>query len=105
MNYQTRLAKRGGTYYFRAKIPADLIAHYGKKEIKVSLKTTDKREAVRLCNLTLLVSVPSQPSVSSILQKRRSPFFPAYLRVRTAVFRAAQKCLVKPGRFSCNDDF
>jgi len=51
MNYQTRLAKRGSTYYFRAKIPADLIAHYGKKEIKVSLKTTDKREAVRLCNL------------------------------------------------------
>jgi len=43
MNYQTRLAKRGGTYYFRAKIPADLIAHYGKKEIKVSLNHRQAR--------------------------------------------------------------
>jgi integrase len=51
MNNQTKLAKRGATYYFRAKIPVDLIAHYGKKEFKVSLKTTDKREAIRLCNL------------------------------------------------------
>jgi integrase len=49
---QTRLQRRGGIYYFRAKIPVDLQPAYAnRKEIKFSLKTNDRREAARLCNL------------------------------------------------------
>ncbi len=35
---------RNGTYYFRVRVPQDLLASIGKKEIKVSLKTKDPRE-------------------------------------------------------------
>lgn len=35
---------RNGHYYFRVKVPKDLLASIGKKEIKVSLKTKDPRE-------------------------------------------------------------
>ncbi|WP_420889466.1 DUF6538 domain-containing protein [Herbaspirillum frisingense] len=38
------------SYYFRRKIPEDLIGHYNKKEIKKSLRTSDKREAERLAH-------------------------------------------------------
>lgn len=38
MQYQTRLHKRGSTYYLRVKIPADLLRYYdGKREVKRSL--------------------------------------------------------------------
>jgi integrase len=46
---QTRLARRGAVYYFRAKIPSDLKLHFGRKrEIMESLKTSNKREAEQL---------------------------------------------------------
>ncbi len=52
MRDQTHLLKRGSQYYFRARIPIDLRSRYdGKWEIKISLRTTDKREAVRLCQI------------------------------------------------------
>lgn len=52
MRHQTRLHKRGGTYYFRRKIPVDLRGTYGDKdEIKFSLNTKDRHEAVRLVNI------------------------------------------------------
>lgn len=35
---------RNGTYYFKVRVPQDLLASIGKKEIKVSLKTKDPRE-------------------------------------------------------------
>ena len=45
----THLSKRGSVYYFRRKIPLDLIAYYdGKKEVMQSLRTSDKREAEKL---------------------------------------------------------
>jgi integrase len=46
----THLFKVPGSasYYFRRKIPADLVAHYKKQEIKKSLRTSDRREAERL---------------------------------------------------------
>lgn len=48
MQNQTYLFKRGTVYYFRIKIPVDLAWHYSsKKEIKSSLKTQDRQEAVR----------------------------------------------------------
>ena len=48
MKNQTHLVKRGATYYFRCRVPADLLAHYGKNEIKRSLKTKDPATAKRL---------------------------------------------------------
>lgn len=48
---QTRLLNRSGTYYFRAKIPADLQPLMdGQKEVKVSLHTKDKTLAKKKCN-------------------------------------------------------
>jgi len=43
---QTNLVRRGAVYYFRARVPADLVAHYGKRELFASLKTKDKPEAL-----------------------------------------------------------
>jgi integrase len=46
---QTRLARRGAIYYFRAKIPVDLKFHFGsKREIIESLKTSNRKEAEEL---------------------------------------------------------
>lgn len=48
MSKTTNVVRRGPTYYFRMRVPSDLIAHYGKKEITHSLKTKERREATRL---------------------------------------------------------
>ena len=40
-----RLHKRGDTYYFRAKVPVDLLPFYPGAEIKFSLRTRDKQTA------------------------------------------------------------
>ncbi|WP_020168401.1 MULTISPECIES: phage integrase [Methylotenera] len=46
---QTHLITRNGTYYFRRRIPLELLAYYSPKlEIIFSLKTKDLREAERL---------------------------------------------------------
>ncbi len=46
MYCQTHLHRRNSTYYFRAKVPLDLQDLYRRREIKFSLKTRDKREAI-----------------------------------------------------------
>lgn len=52
MPRHTRLKRRGSVYYFRAKVPADLLAHYApKKEITFSLRTSDPKAAARLVRL------------------------------------------------------
>jgi hypothetical protein len=44
-----RLRRRGAVYWFRCKIPVDLIEHYkGKQEINESLRTKDPNDALRL---------------------------------------------------------
>lgn len=46
---QTHLTSRNGTYYFRRRIPLELLPHYAPKlEITFSLKTKDLKEAERL---------------------------------------------------------
>jgi hypothetical protein len=46
---QTHLVNRNGTYYFRRRIPLELLPNYSPKlEISFSLKTKDLREAERL---------------------------------------------------------
>lgn len=43
---QTYLVKRGGVYWFRRKIPIELVPFYdGKKEITFSLRTKDQKQA------------------------------------------------------------
>jgi hypothetical protein len=52
-----RLARRGRVYWFRAKVPVDLRAHYApKKEITYSLRVTDPKEA--LCGTTPAATPP-----------------------------------------------
>jgi hypothetical protein len=42
---QTNVQRWKGGYYYRQKIPADLLIHYGKLEIVRSLRTSKKRKA------------------------------------------------------------
>lgn len=37
----TNLYRRGAIYYFRARVPLDVVDSYGKTEEKFSLKTKD----------------------------------------------------------------
>lgn len=54
MKDQTHLTLRGITYWFRCRIPADLVAEYGKREISFSLQTKDKKNAVAKAKLESL---------------------------------------------------
>jgi len=45
---QIHVFNRNGTYYFRRRIPKDLLSLYPSEEIIFSLKTKDRREADRL---------------------------------------------------------
>ncbi|MCA3184774.1 MULTISPECIES: DUF6538 domain-containing protein [unclassified Cupriavidus] len=42
------ITRRNGVYYFRKKIPVDLVAAYGRREIIYSLRTKDRPMAARL---------------------------------------------------------
>jgi len=42
----TNLFRRGAVYYFRARVPLDIVESYEKTEEKFSLKTKDYKEAV-----------------------------------------------------------
>lgn len=46
--------KSSGVYYFRKRIPIDLVAVIGKRELKHSLKTKDLKESKRLAALAEL---------------------------------------------------
>lgn len=46
MTGHTNLFRRGATYYFRARVPLDIIETYGQSEEKFSLKTKDRGEAI-----------------------------------------------------------
>ncbi|MBV8273235.1 MAG: hypothetical protein JO067_13265 [Cupriavidus sp.] len=49
MAKSNHLIQRESTYYFRRKIPGDLLGHYpGKREIVRSLRTKDHDEAARI---------------------------------------------------------
>lgn len=41
----TSLTRRGATFYFRARVPKNLVSAYGRSMVSVSLQTTDKSEA------------------------------------------------------------
>ena len=44
---QTNLTRRGAVYYFRTRVPFDIVDSVGKAEVCYSLKTKDHAEAVR----------------------------------------------------------
>lgn len=48
MRKQIHMINRNGVYYFRRRIPKDLVSHYQKNEIIFSLKTSEHSEADRL---------------------------------------------------------
>ena len=48
------LVRREGTYYFRLRVPADLINELGRSEIKESLRTKSLGEAKRRRNMRAL---------------------------------------------------
>lgn len=43
------LVRRGGVYCFRMAVPRDLVARFGRREIKGSLKTSDPFTARSRC--------------------------------------------------------
>lgn len=46
MHLQTHLTRRGQLYWFRARVPVDLLEQYApRREFKISLRTRDPREA------------------------------------------------------------
>jgi hypothetical protein len=45
------LTRREGTYYFRMRVPRNLLSLVGKKEIFYSLRTKDPAEAKRLSHI------------------------------------------------------
>ena len=45
------LHRRGAVYYFRRKVPLDLVAALGKREVSHSLRTKERVEALRLIAL------------------------------------------------------
>ena len=62
---QTDLFKRGSRYYFRLRIPADPISHYGKHEFKFSLGSKERAECVRKVRAELAGSKASSPMCAS----------------------------------------
>lgn len=51
MPSQIHVFNRNGTYYFRRRVPKDLLSLYPSSQIIFSLKTKDRREADRLARL------------------------------------------------------
>jgi len=45
----THLQRRGGRYFLRRRVPQDLQARYGRREITKALGTSDRRAAAVLC--------------------------------------------------------
>ncbi|CAA6603651.1 hypothetical protein MTBLM1_110002 [Rhodospirillaceae bacterium LM-1] len=45
MGLETHIARRGSRYYFRIRVPDDLIGFFGRRELKRSLGTASQREA------------------------------------------------------------
>lgn len=49
MTKTARLVMRGSTFYFRMAVPCDLVAVFGRREVKRSLRTSDRTLATIRC--------------------------------------------------------
>jgi hypothetical protein len=45
MRFPTYLVRRGGVFYYRAKVPSDLIDQVKRREVWLSLRTSDRKSA------------------------------------------------------------
>ena len=45
MQFPTYLVRRGGVFYYRAKVPVDLIDQVKRREVWLSLRTSDRKSA------------------------------------------------------------
>ena len=45
------MVRRNGVYYFRARVPKDLVRAFQKREVKKSLGTSDRSEALKAVRL------------------------------------------------------
>ena len=76
------LHKRQGIFYLYKRIPTRLISHYGKQFIRKSLRTRDRKEAVRAASSLVaamekewneqILNVPDSGSVFSLFEKQTS---------------------------------
>ena len=74
------LMRKRGIFYLQKRVPKQLIGGYGKQLIRKSLRTTDRKEAVRVaCSLVAamekewneqILSVPDNDPVFSLFQKQ-----------------------------------
>lgn len=69
---QTHLVIRKGTYWFRRRIPQQLIESYGKKEITFSLDTKDPKEAKRRAQVETLRTTQEFESRLALLSREIS---------------------------------
>ncbi|MBU3712670.1 MAG: hypothetical protein FGM21_12885 [Limnohabitans sp.] len=45
MRFPTYLIRRGGVFYYRAKVPSDLLHQLNRREVWISLRTSDRKSA------------------------------------------------------------
>ena len=45
------LVRRGNSYSYRRRVPSELVTAYGRREVKISLKTRDYDEAAKLARV------------------------------------------------------
>ena len=74
------LLKRNGIFHLHKRVPQQLIRHYGKQFIRKSLRTSDRKEAIRVAsNLVAamekewneqILSVAPETSVFAVLEKQ-----------------------------------
>ena len=74
------LLKRNGIFHLHKRVPQQLIRHYGKQFIRKSLRTSDRKEAIRVAsNLVAamekewneqILSIVPDKSVFAVLEKQ-----------------------------------
>jgi hypothetical protein len=102
---QTLLQRRpNGRYYYRRRIPNDLIEHYGRGVISKALGTAERREAESLARAmsvkhdeefaarrAALLTAPHSPEEAMHLAFTMSPLlWPAHYSIMT--FQRSRKC-------------
>ena len=74
------LMRKRGIFYLQKRVPKQLIGRYGKQLIRKSLRTTDRKEAVRAASSLVaamekewneqILTVPDNDAVFSLFQKQ-----------------------------------
>ena len=70
MSRRSFLQKRGSVWWFRCRVPQDLVDHYGKREVLKNLRTRDYAEAQRL---VVHIAAEQQREFDALRQARAAP--------------------------------